>query len=333
MNPRWLDESPYWAIAPERLDAILAAEPNLAASEELRAAARTAQPEQVGAVQVIPLFGVLQRRTTLLGSLMGATGLDEFVGRFRAALADPAVGAIVLYVDSPGGAVFGVPEAAEEVLAARGQKPVVALADGYMASAAYWIAAGADAIYAAPSADIGSIGVFGLHLDLSQALEKGGIRPTYTSSAPYKAEGAPELPLNDDARAYRQARVDELHRMFVKHVAKGRGVTPAAVDRDFGQGRMMSAADAVKHGLADRVGTLGDAIAWAAGKAGRPAGRRVLAMAWSCGVVPGHEHESSDDAQACIDAAVSAAQEPVGLPLVITRLAIERARLALRERA
>ena len=94
-------------------------------------------------------------------------------------MADPAVKAIVLSIDSPGGTVDGTDNLANAIFAARGKKPIVALGDGTLASAAYWIASGADQIFASDnSAKIGSIGVVATHEDYSRAEENAGVKVT-----------------------------------------------------------------------------------------------------------------------------------------------------------
>ncbi|MBI3936779.1 MAG: S49 family peptidase [Betaproteobacteria bacterium] len=286
MNPLLISDDRLWAIMPERLDAIRAAAVPIEAALEMQAAlgeSRLAAP-MVG-VQVIPLMGVITRRPGPLAMLFGATGLDTFGERFRGALADPQVQAIVLHVDSPGGGVFGVPEMAAEILAGRGTKPIVAFADGFMASAAYWIASAADSIVAAPSSQVGSIGVLALHYDFSRALDAEGITPTYITSAQYKADGAPEMPLSGGARAHLQAQVDALHRDFVRAVATGRGVSQAKVNADFGQGRVLLAQDAVAAGMADRLGTMETVLAGLMGGK-RRRGMRAEAEAPELAAVP-----------------------------------------------
>ena len=90
----------------------------------------------------------------------------------------------------------------------------------------------------------------------SAAAEKAGVRRTFISAGKFKVEGHPFAPLSDEARAYFQERVDAAYRDFVKDVATGRRVSQETVRESFGQGRMVRAADAVKLGMADRVGTL-----------------------------------------------------------------------------
>lgn len=247
-----------WAILPEALAAILAA----ARGEVKAAAASRANPAQSGAVAVLPVQGVIiPRGNAFLEEFFGVASTTTIAANFRAALADPAVSAIVLDISSPGGTVHGVEELAAELYAARGQKPVVAVANHLAASAAYWIATAADEVMVAPSGEVGSIGVFAAHADYSRALEQDGVTVSLVSAGKYKTEANPYQPLTDEARAAMQARVDDYYGAFVGAVARGRGVSAADVRDGFGEGRVVGADDAVRLGMADRVGTLGDAVA------------------------------------------------------------------------
>jgi len=228
--------------------------------EAAEAAAIAARPTSGGVAQ-LNLHGPISHRPSLWSFFFGGTSTEGFTKILREAVADPAVARIVIDVDSPGGTVDGVPELAEEVRVAREKKPITAVANAEAASAAYWIASQASELVVAPSGEVGSIGVWALHLDVSRMFDSAGITPTFISAGKYKVEGNPFEPLGDEAKAYIQSRIDDYYGMFVRGVAKGRGVSVDKVRSDFGQGRMVGAADAVTAGLADRVGTLDDAIA------------------------------------------------------------------------
>jgi len=229
-----------------------------------------------GAVAVVPLTGVLTGRGSFLTWLFGGTALDQWAIDFQDAVDDPNVQAVVLLVDSPGGSVDLVPETAARIRAARDVKPIVAVASTQAASAAYWLAAQADELIVSPSGEVGSIGVFLVHYDESQLNARVGIAPTYVYAGRYKVEVNPDTPLSADARGYLQQRVDESYGDFLGAVASGRGVTPAIVRTRFGEGRMFGAAEAVRRGMADRIGTIEDAVARLAT---RPRLSRAAAMA------------------------------------------------------
>ena len=174
---------------------------------------------------------------------------------------DPDIGTIVLDIDSPGGMVTGTPEAGDAIFAAREQKRVIALVNPLAASAAYWIASQASEIVAVPTADVGSIGVFWLHVECSGMLANEGIKPTFIFAGEHKVEGNSFEPLSDAAREFQQREVDLIYRDFVKMVARGRGVSVAEVEKNFGQGRTFMAPEAKRLGMIDRVATVDAALA------------------------------------------------------------------------
>ncbi len=167
---------------------------------------------------------------------------------------NPDVGTILLDIDSPGGVVTGVMEAADSIWAARQRGTrVVALVNPLAASAAYWIASQADEIVAVPSAEVGSIGVFTLHAECAAMLEDAGIKATFIFAGDHKVEGNPLEPLSAETREFIQSQVDFTYKNFVKAVARGRGITTTKVNRDFGQGRTFFATDALRMGLIDKI--------------------------------------------------------------------------------
>jgi ClpP class serine protease len=99
------------------------------------------------------------------------------------------------------------------------------------------------------------VGVFAIHVDESEAIEKAGIKPTFISAGKYKVEGNPYEPLSDEAEANAQEVVDEHYATFTSDVAAGRGIPVERVRKGFGEGRMVSSGKAVEEGMADVVAT------------------------------------------------------------------------------
>lgn len=255
-----------WAILPEKLDEIVSilafrSEGGRLSSEEIEARiapGRAAQPagaQRQGAVAVIPVYGVISQRAGQMQQVSGGTSTADVAGMLNQAMADPNVGSILLDVCSPGGGVYGVPELADQIRAARAEKPIVALANAQAASAAYWIASAASELVVVPSGQVGAIGVYTTHFDKSRALAEEGITATVIRAGKYKAEDLPFSPLSPEAQAAVQESVDGYYAMFCDSVAAGRGCSAAAVRDGMGQGRMVSARDAVRLGMADRVAT------------------------------------------------------------------------------
>lgn len=255
-----------WAIRREAIPALLAAiradlqAPKAAEDRQAGPYDRTAAERTAGPVAVIRVLGGISHRDTFWSSYFGTT-VERFKGQFRAALNDDSVTAILLDVDSPGGTVDGVPELGAEIFKSRGRKPIVAVSNTLMCSAAYWLAAQCDEVYVSPSSETGSIGVWTLHEDVSQMLEQMGITLSLIFAGEHKVDGNPFQPLSEDARADLQKSVDDVHADFLAAVARGRGASVAAVRKTYGQGRVYNAKDAVVLGLADKVATCDEVFA------------------------------------------------------------------------
>jgi signal peptide peptidase SppA len=214
-----------------------------------------------GLVAVLPLHGVIAPRMNLLSDVSGGVTFEGLTKQLQAAVADPDVATIVFDVDSGGGNVAGASEFAREVLRARATKPIIVQANHLMASAAYWAMAGATELVASPSAMVGSIGVFGIHDDLTAAREKLGIKREVVSAGKYKAEAVGGEPLTESARAHQQHLIDGFYNRMIGDIAKGRGVSAAAVRDGYGEGRILNVDDALAAGLIDRIATLDDTLA------------------------------------------------------------------------
>ena len=260
-------ESP-WAITPEALTVLTgilatriagrgpAADEGLLPSEP-----RPPGPYQVGSVAVLPLYGTIFPRANLMTNMSGATSLQKWMYEARRLAANDDVAAIVLDVDSPGGSVAGVAEAAAEFRAITADKVVVAVSNYLCASAAYFIASQANEVVASPSSVTGSIGVFGVHQSLARALDAEGIDTTVIKAGLYKAETNPYELLSDEAEAALQRMIDSAYDDFVSAVAAGRGIRAAEVRAGLGQGRALVASDALAEGLVDRIDTLDATVA------------------------------------------------------------------------
>lgn len=260
-----------WALRPDALRALLADMTD--GSGQPPSAAAVRQTMTQGAVQIIPVMGPLSPRGGgLFEMFFGGVSVERLTAALRTALESAAISAIVLDVDSPGGSVTGIDELSTAIRAARGAKPIIAVANGQAASAAYWIASAADEMFVTPTGEVGSIGVWRAHVDYSAELAALGETVTLISAGQYKTEGNPYEPLGEEAHAYMQQRIDEYYDMFVRAVAANRGVAADVVSGpDYGAGRMLGAAAAKRAGMVDRIGTLDDAIARAATLARRPA--------------------------------------------------------------
>lgn len=331
---KWFTETP-WAIRREMLAVLqeirqVRLSGHRFSAEELDArigAARAARPAQrTGAIAVVPLYGVIVPRATAMTQMSGGMTLQDFRSMLRQAVADPDVSAVLIDVDSPGGSVDQVAEAADEVRAAAAQKPLWAIANTDCYSAAYWIASQASRLWVTPSGGVGSVGCYAGHADYSGQLEQDGVAVTLIQYGDRKTEGNPYEPLTAEARAGIQSDVDTFGEMFVNAVAKGRGVKPAVVKADYGQGAVVLAKAAVAAGMADRVGTFDQAVQELAREASRPSAGRASASAEGAvveafdvpaeiaGVTPTTDFVASGEATQDHEPAPAAAVEPVDEP-------------------
>jgi protease-4 len=179
----------------------------------------------------------------------------------------PWVKAIVVRIDSPGGAVAPTQEIFEEILRSKKQKPFIASMGGMATSGGYYIAAACDRIVANPGTLTGSIGVIMQLTNVEELMKKIGVRGVNVKSGPNKDIGSPFQPLSPEGREILQSLVDNVHSQFVTAVAKGRSMDEAQV-RKLADGRIYSGAQARQLGLIDQFGTLQDAIDIAAKRAG-----------------------------------------------------------------
>ena len=274
--------STLWSVLPDKWTEIVPmlvrhAKGDLVSAEAI--AARLGDPGAAatrGAIAVVPIRGVIAHRAEMLSESSGGTSAERIGQMLTAVAADESISTIVYDVDSPGGTVPGIQELAAQMFALRGVKKQVAVAHDLMASAAYWLASQADELVAIPSAtSLGAIGVFSGHMDLSQHLKQEGVTVTLLSAGKYKTEGTPFEPLSTEAAAAIQAKVDEAYAQFAKDVARGRGVTPAAVRGGYGEGRALSAKAALTAGVIDRIATWDETLARLAGRKGTTAGMRA----------------------------------------------------------
>jgi capsid assembly protease len=273
-------EARNWAVLPDLLAALTRTHGRFVTGETLARleAARPSRSAARDGVATIPLKGVLMPDGGLLSMLFGGGGgLAGFKTALNAAAGDPDVASVVLDVDSPGGLVDQIPELAADLRAARAQKPIVAVANTMAASAAYWLASQADEVVVTPSGEVGSIGVYQLHRDLSAMHEQLGVAPSLISAGKYKVEGNPYQPLGEEARAAMQADVNDYYDLFTADVARGRGVSQSDVQNGFGEGRSLLAKRAVQAGLADRVDTLAGTVRRLSSPSGKAALERKRA--------------------------------------------------------
>jgi ClpP class serine protease len=209
----------------------------------------------VAGVAVIPISGILVPEAPWLRGRWGVTGYNGLRQSFLTAIADEDARAVAFSLNSGGGAVARCLDLSDTIHGARGIKPIAAILSENAYSAAYVLASAVDPgrIYVPRTGGTGSNGVICMHVDLSAALEKFGVKVTFFTSAgaDRKADGNPEIALSEEAAAAIQADVDAMGTLLHETVGRNRGLSPDAV-RGQAAATFMGAAG-VAAGLADAV--------------------------------------------------------------------------------
>ena len=198
--------------------------------------------------------------------LMNVSG-DRFVREINKAAKDNSIKAVVLRVNSPGGSVAASVKIKTALDSLQARKPLVASFGNYAASGGYWISNGCEHIFADANTITGSIGVFSMIPDFSQVTKNIGVTFEAVGSNKHSDMYSLMRPFDKAELDYQQASVEDIYEAFVNLVADGRKMAPSAVDA-IAQGRVWMGSDALEIGLVDEIGTLQDAIAYAASLAG-----------------------------------------------------------------
>ncbi|KGJ23767.1 S49 family peptidase [Paracoccus sanguinis] len=217
-------------------------------------------------VLVIPVYGALLDKFPLqMGEY--ATGYEYITRAVQRATKDAGVRAIVLDIDSPGGVVPGCAECAAAIAEAAQTKPVFAYAADTAASAAYWLASQATQVHVNSTGEVGSIGVIWAHRDTSERLRAEGVKITPIFGGERKPDGQPYLPLEAEAKAHFQKRVNAVYAEFISAVARGREMNGDDIRNT--QAAVFPAREAVRIGLADAVSTRAQVMDLAFGEPAR----------------------------------------------------------------
>lgn len=258
----------FWAGTEQSLERFLA-------SEKLDVSAMHPQDEQDGPprlfaqsgnVGVITIAGSLVNNDSWMNAFMGRTSYGEIRDALVHAASDPNIGAIVLDINSGGGAVSGVSDTADLIKKIDKEvKPVHTFSDGMIASAAYWLGSSARSVSVGQVTEAGSIGVITVHREMSKAMEMDGVKATVIKAGDHKGNGNPYEPLSNKARAEIQGQLDHMYGIFMGSVAENRGMSYPVADAKMGQGRTFIGTQAVEAGLADSVTTFDAVVSKAQG--------------------------------------------------------------------
>jgi protease-4 len=195
----------------------------------------------------------------ITGTIADAKPTIEQIIRFRD---EESIKAIVVRIDSPGGAVGPSQEIYRELKRTSAQKKVIASMGAVAASGGYYVAAGTDGIVANPGTVTGSIGVIMGYTNFEELLKKICLVPVVIKSGQYKDVGSPVRTMSEKERELLQGLVKKIHQQFVAAIAEGRKLELSKVE-SIADGRIFTGEEALDLGLVDRLGNLQDAIQWA----------------------------------------------------------------------
>ncbi|MEO1803001.1 MAG: signal peptide peptidase SppA, partial [Cyanobacteria bacterium J06629_2] len=203
------------------------------------------------------------------GAIVGGSGSietigsDRFAEEFRELREDDSVKAVVLRVNSPGGSATASEVILREILLTKKKKPVIVSMGNVAASGGYWIAAGANQIFAEENTVTGSIGVFGLLSNIEEIANDNGITWDVVKTGKFADINSNVRPKTEAELAIYQKSVNKTYRLFLKKVSRYRNL-PVEKVKEIARGRVWSGKEAVNIGLVDRLGGLESAIAYAA---------------------------------------------------------------------
>lgn len=254
-------------VAPEKLDAIVSVlGPKLGLDAQPRGDGpewepKERQPSRVDGdgIAHVQVVGSLAHRVGGLDAMSGLTSYRAIGEEIDRAAADPAVGGILLEVDSFGGEASGAFDLADKIRAAREIKPVYGVANQHALSAGYALLAQASKVYVPQTGAIGSIGVVSTHVDVSEAEARAGVRVTHVHAGAKKVDLSPHRALSAEARERLAEDVEQVYGQFLTAVAAGRGSRMSADRARDTEADTYLGAEAVRAGLADDVGGIDEA--------------------------------------------------------------------------
>lgn len=274
-------------------------------------------PSTADRIAIIPVFGTLVARGRGMIAWSGQTSYEALGEEIEAARADSRVAGILLDIDSPGGEATGIQELGDQIAKVNRQKPVWALAQHWAMSGAYWIASQCGRIVATPSAEVGSIGVYMVHVDASKYDEKQGFDWTFVIAGEHKVDGNMHEPLPDRVRSEMQEDVDETYAQFLAAVAKGRAAAGSSFDEKRARAtkaRVEKARDALKLGMVDMVATRSEALQAFAEHLSKPTTQRSKESTMTDPVQPGLAPTGGASTTAAAPAAAPAASATPAAP-------------------
>jgi len=210
-----------------------------------------------GGIGVISINGVIGKNLDNCQKNWGGVDVNDISAAVIKAVESYAVDSILLDFNSPGGSVSGIIELGEEIAQAATIKPLFSYTDSMLASAAYWLAAGSEAIYASQGADVGSIGVYMAILEMYEAYQEAGYDMNLFKTGKFKGAGYQGTKITEEQKAQFQHEVDVIFDLFKSHVLRFR----ADIEDEVMQGQTFFGQEAMDVGLVDSIATRAETIA------------------------------------------------------------------------
>lgn len=239
----------YWAMEPDSLQAFW---PN-ARAETAKTSGKSAPYQVHGNIAIVSITGVLTPEG------WWGTSTPSVGHAVAEASRDSAIKGIMIYGDSPGGSVDDVDDTAVMIRRARERTRVYAHINNLGASACYWLCSQAERVTASRTSRVGSIGVYTVVTDLSQAAEREGVKVHVVGTGGMKGAFTPGTPITEEQLAELRTEVDGLNGHFLRAVRSGRQMTADTL-KPLADGRVWLANDAAAHGLIDGVMSFDDAV-------------------------------------------------------------------------
>lgn len=209
-------------------------------------------------IAIIDIFGIMVQRATGLDAMSGLTSYEQIGSEVQQAIDDPDVRGIMLNLDTPGGETSGAFDLADFLWACSKKKKIWSIANDAAFSGGYLLASQTSRIYTTQTGGVGSIGVIAVHVDQSEYDKQEGLRYTAVFAGSHKNDLTPHEPPSKSALSELQSHVDTLYRAFVGVVSRGQGISESVVAAT--EARLYFGQDAIKSGLAQRIGPLGEAL-------------------------------------------------------------------------
>jgi capsid assembly protease len=215
-----------------------------------------------GDTALISVTGSLVNRGAWVGASSGLTSYEGIGAQIDEVAADSDIQHVVFDIDSYGGEATGMSALASKIVAMRRKKYVVAVVNDVAASAGYGIASAADEIVVSQTSVVGSIGVVMMHVDRSREMEAKGLKPTLIHAGAKKVDGHPFGPLPDNVRADMERDVMAFYAQFLATVEAGRGKRRLSAEKARAtEADTFIGEEAIRLGLADRMGSIDDVLA------------------------------------------------------------------------